>query len=90
MKVRLTRPNKIEKGRAGDIVEVEPARARFLFSLKMAEPAQIREQIEAPAKTAKTKLVEPGPAKITKPAATEKAATGKTTAKAAKAAKGKK
>lgn len=87
MKVRLTRPNRIEKGRAGDIVEVEPARARFLIGLKMAEPAQIREQIEAPEKTAETKLVKPGPAKITKPAATAKAATGKTTAKAAKGKK---
>ena len=87
MQVRLTRPNRIEKGRAGDIVEVDPARARYLFSLKMAEPVQIREQIDAPEKT---KLVEPGPAKITKPEPTEKAATGKTTAKAAKAAKGKK
>ncbi len=85
MQVKLTRPNRIEKGRAGDIVEVEPARARYLFSLKMAEPAQIREQIEAPKNTAETKLVEPGPAKITKPAA-----TGKTTTKTAKAAKGKK
>ena len=87
MKVRLIRPNRIEKGRAGDIGEVEPARARFLFSLKMAEPAQIREQIEAPKKTAETKLVKPGPAKITKPAATAKAATGKTTARAAKGKK---
>lgn len=87
MKVRLTRPNRIEKGRAGDIVEVEPARARFLFSLKMAEPVQIREQIEAPEKTAVTKLVKPGTAKNVKPAATAKAATGKTTAKAVKGKK---
>ena len=42
---------------------------------------------ETPEKTAETKLVKPGTAKITKPAATEKAATGKTTAKAAKGKK---
>ena len=76
MKVRLLKPNRIEKGRAGDIVEVEPARARFLFGMKMAEPVQIREQT-APEKNAESKLVKPGPAKITKTASTEKAATGK-------------
>ena len=50
MKVRLTRYNRIEKGKAGDIVEVSPDRARFLFGFGLAEPVTIREQIEAPEK----------------------------------------
>ena len=50
MKVRLTKYNRIEKGRAGDIVEVTPARARFLLGFGLAEPVTIREQIEAPEK----------------------------------------
>lgn len=47
MKVRLLRQNKID-GRAGDIVEVSPARAAFLFSTGLAEPAEIRERVETP------------------------------------------
>ena len=50
MKVRLTRHNRIEKGQAGDIVEVTPARASFLFETGLAEPVTVREQIEAPEK----------------------------------------
>ena len=49
MRVKLLRQNRID-GKAGDIVEVSPARAAFLFEMKLAEPAPIREQIEAPEK----------------------------------------
>ena len=55
MKVRLTRPNRIEKGRAGDIVEVSPARASFLLRYGLADPVIIREQIETPEKRTATK-----------------------------------
>ena len=48
MKVRLTKPNRIEKGRAGDIVEVSQARALFLLRYGLAEPVLVREQIETP------------------------------------------
>lgn len=50
MKVKLTRYNRIEKGAAGVVVDVLPARAAFLISMGLAEPATIREQIEAPEK----------------------------------------
>ena len=50
MKVRLTKPNRIEKGRAGDIVEVSQARAPFLLRYGLAEPVTVREQIETPEK----------------------------------------
>ena len=49
-KVQLTKPNRIEKGRAGDIVEVSPERARFLLRFGLAEPVTVREQIETPEK----------------------------------------
>lgn len=49
MKVRLLRQNKID-GKAGDIVEVSPARAAFLFEFGLAEPVTIREQMEVPEK----------------------------------------
>ena len=49
MKVRLTRQNRID-GKAGDIVEVSPARAAFLLEMKLAEPVTVREQIETPEK----------------------------------------
>ncbi len=48
MKVRVVKPNRIEKGKAGDIVEVSPARARFLIRYGLAEPVLVREQIETP------------------------------------------
>jgi hypothetical protein len=48
MKVRLPKPNRIEKGKAGDIVEVSPARASFLLRYGLADPVIIREQIETP------------------------------------------
>lgn len=46
MKVRLTRYNRIEKGRAGDIAEVSQARADFLLRYGLAEPVTVREQTE--------------------------------------------
>ena len=49
MKLRLTRPNRID-GKAGDIVEVSPDRAKFLLEFGMAEPVLIREQMEVPEK----------------------------------------
>lgn len=52
MKVLLTRQNRID-GKAGDIVEVSPDRAAFLFDMKLAVPAETRERVEAPEKTAK-------------------------------------
>lgn len=70
MKVLLIQPTRIEKGAAGDIVEVAPARARFLIGMKLAKPVLIREQVEAPEKKAAAKK----PAK-----APEKAPAKKTT-----------
>ena len=49
MKVRLLRQNRID-GKAGDIVEVSPARAAFLLEMGLAEPVTVREQIEIPEK----------------------------------------
>ena len=49
MRVRLTKPNRIE-GRAGEIAEVSPARAAFLIRFNLAEPVTIREQIDTPEK----------------------------------------
>ena len=43
MKVKLTRQNRID-GKAGEIVEVSPARAAFLLGLNLAVPAEAREQ----------------------------------------------
>ena len=54
MKVKLLRQNRID-GKAGDIVEVSPARAAFLLEMKLAEPVTVREQIETPEKRAETK-----------------------------------
>ena len=50
MKVRLTRYNRIEKGKAGDIAEVSPDRALFLLRYGLAEPVTVRERIETPEK----------------------------------------
>ena len=47
MKLLLTRSNKID-GKAGDIVEVSPARAAFLLRYGLADPVPVREQIETP------------------------------------------
>jgi ribosomal protein L9 len=52
MKVKLLRQNRID-GKAGDIVEVSPARAAFLFETKSAVPAAaFRERKVKPVKTA--------------------------------------
>ena len=54
MKVKLLRQNRID-GKAGEIVEVSPVRARFLINMKRAIPAEARERVEVPEKkTAKT------------------------------------
>ena len=54
MKVKLLRQNRID-GKAGEIVEVAPVRARFLINMKLAIPAEARERVEVPEKkTAKT------------------------------------
>lgn len=50
MKIRIIKPTRIEKGKAGDIIEVSPDRALFLITYGLAEPADIREQIETPEK----------------------------------------
>lgn len=49
MLVKLIRQNKID-GKAGEIVEVSPDRAAFLLQYGLAEPMEIREQIETPEK----------------------------------------
>ena len=48
MKVRVIKPTRIERAKTGEIVEVSPARARFLLRFGLAEPVTIREQIETP------------------------------------------
>ena len=73
MKVRLTKYNRIEKGAAGAVVDVAPARASFLISVGLATPVTVREQIEAPEKKA-------APAKM-------ETRTAKTAAKTTKAKK---
>jgi hypothetical protein len=50
MKVKLTRYNRIEKGAAGVVVDVAPARAAFLIGTGLAEPVAVREQIATPEK----------------------------------------
>ena len=77
MKVRLTRYNRIEKGAAGVVVDVVPARAAFLIHAGLATPVTVREQIEAPEKKAAPVKRE---TRTAKPAA-------KAPAKTAKAAK---
>lgn len=52
MKVTLTRQNKID-GKAGETVEVTPARAVFLLQYGLAVPAEIGERIETPEKIAR-------------------------------------
>lgn len=48
MKVRIIKPNRIERVREGETVEVSPERGRFLLRYGMAEPVTIREQIVTP------------------------------------------
>lgn len=54
MKVLLTRNNRID-GKAGEIVEVSPARAAFLIRFGLAEPVTVRERIETPETSAPKK-----------------------------------
>lgn len=54
MKVKLLKPNRID-GKAGDMVDVSPDRAAFLFEFGLAEPVTVREQIEAPEKKTATR-----------------------------------
>ena len=56
MKVRIVKPTRIEKGKAGDIIEVSPDRAAFLLQYGLADPVpEIREQIQTPEKRTVTK-----------------------------------
>ena len=77
MKVLLIRGNRID-GKAGEIVEVSPARADFLLRYGMAEPVTVREQIETPekrtaGKTTRTAKTEPEKETKTAKAARKKA-----------------
>ena len=81
MKVRLTRPNRIERGHAGAIVEVSPDRAAFLLRYGLADPVTDRERVETPDTRKEKATVEK--ARTAKPAAT------KAKPKTATAAKGK-
>ena len=81
MKLLLTRSNKID-GKAGEIVEVSPARADFLLRYGMAEPVTVREQIETPEKRTEKKRA----AETEKPIETPEKKTGKKTTRTAKAA----
>lgn len=48
MKVRVIKPTRIERAKAGETVEVSPDRAHFLLRYGLAEPVSIREQIVKP------------------------------------------
>lgn len=77
MKVRLLKDNGMEKARAGDIIEVDPAHGGFLICYGWAEAADAGEQAEAPEQPKKAEAEEPKQEK--KPAA--KAAAKKPAAK---------
>ena len=49
MKIRIVKPTRIEKGKAGDIVEVSEDRAKFLIGFNLAVPA-VRQAAETPEK----------------------------------------
>lgn len=72
MKVRLTRQNRIE-GKAGEIVEVSPARAGFLLQFGLAEPVTVREQAETPEKRMAARTTRAAKAAPEKEAKTAKA-----------------
>ena len=80
MKVRLTRYNRIEKGHAGAVVDVTPARAAFLFETGLAEPVTVREQADTPEETVKRQA----PEKRTAPRETPEKAPAKKTTRARK------
>ena len=71
--VRIIRPTRIEKGKAGDIIAVSPDRARFLVKYGLAEPVTIREQIETPEKRTVNKTTRTAKAAPVKEAKTAKA-----------------
>ena len=90
MKVRLLKDNGMEKARAGDIIEVDPAHGDFLICYGWAETAaDAGEQAEAPEtqqeKPKKPAAKKPEKAEAEKPAA--KAAAKKPAAKKAAAKK---
>ena len=73
MTVLLTRSNKID-GKAGEIVEVSPARAAFLLRYGLADPVTAREQAETPEKRMAVKSTRTAKAEsVTKEAKTAKA-----------------
>ena len=77
MKLKLTKTNRID-GKAGDIVEVSPDRAKFLLEFGMAEPVLIREQMEAPEKkTAEKRETRAAKAEPEEPKKTARAARKK-------------
>ena len=80
--VRIIRPTRIEKGKAGDIIMVSPDRARFLITYGLAAPVTVREQIETPEKRTEKKKA----AETEKPIETPEKKTGKKTTRTAKAA----
>ena len=72
MKVRLTKQNRID-GKAGEIVEVSPARADFLLRYGLADPVTVREQAETPEKRTVKKTTRTAKADPEKEAKTAKA-----------------
>ena len=72
MKLVLTRSNKID-GKAGEIVEVSPARAAFLLRYGLADPVTVREQIDTPEKRTVNKTTRTAKAEPEKEAKTAKA-----------------
>ena len=72
MTVLLTRSNKID-GKAGEIVEVSPARAAFLLRYGLADPVTVREQAETPEKRMANKTTRTAKAAPAKEAKTAKA-----------------
>ena len=72
MQVLLTRSNKID-GKAGEIVEVSPARAAFLLRYGLADPVTVREQVETPEKRTANRTTRAAKAEPEKEAKTAKA-----------------
>ena len=72
MQVKLTRSNRID-GKAGEIVEVSPARADFLLRYGLADPVTVREQAETPETRMANKTTRTAKAAPVKEAKTAKA-----------------
>ena len=72
MQVLLTRSNRID-GKAGEIVEVSPARAAFLLRYGLADPVTVREQAETPEKRTVNRTTRAAKAEPEKEAKTAKA-----------------